>query len=61
MLKGKVVASLTNSLTSMTWYSEEQAQKKFMRKGINLRIEGEGFFPFTGRHTYHQRARRIRR
>ncbi|KIR03829.1 hypothetical protein P261_02644 [Lachnospiraceae bacterium TWA4] len=48
MKKGKVEAgttgSITNASTSVKWFSEEELKKKFMRKGINLRINGEGYY-----------------
>ncbi len=48
MEKGKVEArnlgSITNALTTVIWFSEEQTQKKFMRKGTDLRINAEGYY-----------------
>ncbi len=48
MVRGRVEArelgSLTQSMTTVSWYSAEECKKKFFRKPINLCISGIGYY-----------------
>ena len=36
--------SFTNSLTMVNWYSDKEQNKNFGRKGVNLRLNAEGYY-----------------